>query len=166
MKTSHECSGGVLHRTNPVWFWFWDVCVPKSSISLDRNQACTRKPENCQLFQLGTALDFQSPIFGFEGDPRLMSMDELKELNTQYGFVLNGSNRRKFVHKLISRMLVPPICSSIESFSFVYVSPEFPFTVEVMRTGKIVMEFSVQRYSRPNCDAEWVYSNAQLVEDE
>jgi hypothetical protein len=24
------------------------------------------KPENCQLFQLGTALDFQSPIFGFE----------------------------------------------------------------------------------------------------
>ena len=24
------------------------------------------KTENCQLFQLGTALDFQSPIFGFE----------------------------------------------------------------------------------------------------
>ena len=108
----------------------------------------------------------QSPIFGFEGDPRLMSTDELKELSTQYEFVLNGTNRRKFVHKLISRMLVPPICSSIESFSFVYVSSEFPFTVEVMRTGKIVMEFSVQRYSRANCDAEWVYSNAQLVEDE
>jgi hypothetical protein len=48
----------------PCSFVLGRLCPKILAISLDRNQACTCtkgkwKPENCQLFQLGTALDFQ-----------------------------------------------------------------------------------------------------------
>ena len=156
-------------------------CMSQGNAAADHQLECSRlgvllKYRGTSFQQLRTLWPsfscgrdmLQSAEFGIEGDPRMMSMDELRQAieDEGYGLELTQYNRRKVTHKMISRMLRAPVHESVTSMSFVYVSREYPFTVEVMRTGKIVMEFSVQRYSRANANEEWVYANAQLVPDE
>ena len=82
------------------------------------------------------------------------------------GILFTSQNRRHKLKQLVRRLLQEPVHESVVSCSYVFISEQYPFIIEVMKSGKIVMEFSVQRLTRANGTAPWMYANAQLVDDE